>query len=258
MFKYLILALVGSNTSACCNIPYYYYCYSKTEFPSTCSKKLGSRQRELWLCCCSSDTTAASTMTIRDLCARVMSRTTGSPTQQRPAVLNGNPAAQSREAAICHPCNTVKGLQQSPGHTRVFGANNQISSVLSASQLFLHAVFTQSKAICLSFSAPTSITHFPILHLFSQTIGQDLTSTETCSASLELAEHPTACVGMKRQPPDSLEASIPGACTAPLQCSSLGKLQAQRCPSFSRTAAYAQHVFKILACSQGTGIASTC
>lgn len=137
-----------------------------------------------------------------------------------------------REAAICDPCNISKGLQQSPGHTTGVRANNhpcsQISSVLSASQLFLHAVFTQSRAICLSFSAPTSITHFPILHLLSQTTGQDLTSTDFLS--LPRAGWTPHCLCGDEDPPDSLEAGIPGPCTAPLLYSSMGKTQHQRCP----------------------------
>lgn len=201
--------------------------YSKTEFPSTCSKKLGPRHRELQLCCCSSDIKAASTMPTRDLSSGVMSRTIRNPAQQRPAVLDGNSTAQSRSldegSSRLGPLQYPQGSAAEPrSHKRFW--NQQLtmspnSSVLSASQLLLHAVFTQSRAICLSFSVPESITHFAILHLLSQTIGQDLTSTETWSACLELAGHPTACMGMKIHPIHWRQAYLvptPLLCTAPL------------------------------------------
>lgn len=152
-----------------------------------------------------------------------------------------------KRSSICNPGNTLKSLQQSPGHTVGFGANNhpcpQISGVLPASQLFLHAVFTQSRAICLSFSAPTSIIHFPILHLLSQTIGQNLTSTETCSVCLGLAGHPTACVGMKIHLIHWRQAYLVPAlpCSAPFWES----LSTKDGPSLSRTAMYPQLEFSM-------------
>lgn len=136
-----------------------------------------------------------------------------------------------REAAICEPCNALKDVQQSPGHTKSFGANNQpcpqISSVLSEPQLFLHAVFTQTRALCLSFSVPTSTTHFPYpASAFSDNWARSNQYRDLLS--LPRAGHPTACVGMKIHAIHWRQA--PGPCTAPLQCSSLGKSQHQRCP----------------------------
>lgn len=48
--------------------------------------------------------------------------------------------------------------------------------------------------------------------------------------SLPRAGQTPHCLCGEEDPPDSLEAGIPGSCTAPLQFSSMGKTQHQRCP----------------------------
>lgn len=77
-----------------------------------------------------------------------------------------------RETAIHNPSNTPQGLQQSPGDTRDFGANDQprpqICSASSPSQVSPHAAFTQSRAICLSVPAPAGIIHLSVFSPLSQ------------------------------------------------------------------------------------------
>lgn len=115
-----------------------------------------------------------------DLSSGARSRTIRSQTQQRPAGLDGNSAAQSRflDEGSSHPQSppsTPRDLQQSPDHTRDFRANNQPCPQICASslsQLFPHTVFPQSRAICLSLSAPAGIIHFSILSLLSQSRGE--------------------------------------------------------------------------------------
>lgn len=74
----------------------------------------------------------------------------------------------------------------------------QICSASSLSLFSPNAAFTQSRATCLSFSAPTGIVHRTILSHPLRAGGkiteQDPTRTETCSASPEPGGHPAACL----------------------------------------------------------------
>lgn len=101
-------------------------------------------------------------------------------------------------------------------------------------------------------------------HSFSHTasaLSDNWAGSDRDLLSLPRAGWTPHCLCGDEDPPDSLEAGIPGPCTS-LQCSFLGKPQHQRCPKPFQDSnvptAGVQHVAKILVCSQGTGIAFTC